>query len=90
MGKKRYFCSHCNDFVSRGTRTRHLKEIAATNETSYDSDSSDFDGEFHDGSAFNPCFEDDRELASENFKHRRSEVRVVTGYHINWILYPTN
>ena len=38
MGKKRYFCSHCNDFVSRGTRSRHLKDLAATNEAFFDSD----------------------------------------------------
>lgn len=36
---KRYFCSHCNDFVSRGTRSRHLRAIAATKERHYDSDS---------------------------------------------------
>ena len=43
MGEKRYFCSNCNDFVSRGTRSNHLKEMADANETSYDTDNSDLD-----------------------------------------------
>ena len=38
MGRKRYFCSHWNDFVSRGTRSRHLKDLAATDEAFFDSD----------------------------------------------------
>ena len=29
MGRKRYFCSHCNDFVSRSTRSRHLKKTCS-------------------------------------------------------------
>ena len=45
MGKKRYFCSHCNDFVSRGTRSRHLKDLAATNEAFFDSDNSEVPSE---------------------------------------------
>ena len=38
MGRKRYFCSHWNDFVSRGTRSRHLQDLAATDEAFFDSD----------------------------------------------------
>jgi len=38
MGRKRYFCSHWNDFVSRGTRSRHLNDLAATDEAFFDSD----------------------------------------------------
>lgn len=41
MGKKRYFCSHCNDYVSRGTQSNHLKELAEGNGTSYDTDDSE-------------------------------------------------
>ena len=41
MGKKRYFCSHCNDYVSRGTRSNHLKELAEANGSSYDTDDSE-------------------------------------------------
>ena len=41
MGKKRYFCSHCNDYVSRGTRSNHLKELAEANGSSYDTDNSE-------------------------------------------------
>ena len=33
MGRKRYYCSHCDDFVSRGTRSRHLKQIAERKES---------------------------------------------------------
>ena len=41
MGKKRYFCSHCNDYVSRGTRSNHLKQLAEANGSSYDTDDSE-------------------------------------------------
>ncbi|KAK2548601.1 hypothetical protein P5673_031199 [Acropora cervicornis] len=41
MGKKRYFCSHCNDYVSRGTRSNHLKELAEANGSFYDTDDSE-------------------------------------------------
>lgn len=32
-GKKSYYCSHCDDFFSRGTRSRHL-EIASESDNS--------------------------------------------------------
>ena len=38
-------CSHCNDFVSRGTRSRHLNEITATSEASCETDGSDLEDE---------------------------------------------
>ena len=41
MGKKRYFCSYCNDNVSRGTRSNNLKELAEAKGTSYDTDDSE-------------------------------------------------
>ena len=41
MGKKRYFCSHCNDYVSRSTRSNHLKQLAEANGSSYDTDDSE-------------------------------------------------
>lgn len=41
MEKKGYFCSHCNDYVSRGTRSNHLKELAEANGSSYDTDDSE-------------------------------------------------
>ena len=59
MGEKRYFCSHCNDFVSRGTRSNHLKEMAEANETSNDTDNSDLDSESFDPCAFDLGFEGD-------------------------------
>ena len=39
MGRKRYYCSHCDDFVSRGTRSRHLKQIAARKESASEAES---------------------------------------------------
>ena len=41
MEKKRYFCSHCNDYVSRGTRSNHLKELAEANGSFYHTDDSE-------------------------------------------------
>ena len=41
MGKKIYFCSHCNDYVSRGMRSNHLKELAEANGSCYDTDDSE-------------------------------------------------
>lgn len=43
MGKKRYYCSHCDDFVSRGTRSRHLKQIAERKEIASESDNNSDD-----------------------------------------------
>ena len=37
MGRKRYYCSHCGDFVSQGKRSRHLKQIAERTEAESDS-----------------------------------------------------
>ena len=39
MGRKRYYCSHCDDFVSRGTRSRHLKQIAEREESASEAES---------------------------------------------------
>lgn len=39
MGRKRYYCSHCDDFVSRGTRSRHLKQIAGRKESASEAES---------------------------------------------------
>ena len=39
MGRKRYYCSHCDDFVSRGTRSRHLKQIAERKESASEAES---------------------------------------------------
>ena len=33
MGRKRYDCSHCDDFVSQSTRSRHLKQLAERKES---------------------------------------------------------
>ena len=33
MGRKRYYCSHCDDFVSQSTRSRHLKQLAERKES---------------------------------------------------------
>lgn len=41
MGKKRYFCSHCNDYVSQGMRSNHLKGLAEANGSFYDTDDSE-------------------------------------------------
>ena len=41
MGMERYFCSHCNDFVSRGTQSNDLKELAEANGSFYDTDHSE-------------------------------------------------
>ena len=43
MGTKRYLCSHCNYFVTRGTRSRHLNEITATSEASCETDATDLE-----------------------------------------------
>ncbi|KAL9978767.1 hypothetical protein ACROYT_G016322 [Oculina patagonica] len=39
MGGKRYYCSHCDDFVSRSTRSRHLEQVVERKETEAESDS---------------------------------------------------
>jgi len=39
MGRKRYYCRHCDDFVSRGTRSRHLKQIAEREESASEAES---------------------------------------------------
>ena len=39
MGRKRYYCSHCDDFVIRGTRSRHLKQIAERTESASEAES---------------------------------------------------
>jgi len=39
MGRKRYYCSHCDDFVSRGTRSRHPKQIAEREESASEAES---------------------------------------------------
>ena len=39
MGRKRYYCNHCNDFVSRSTRSRHLKQIAERKESASEAES---------------------------------------------------
>ena len=39
MGRKRYYCTHCDDFVSRGTRSRHLKQIAERKESASEAES---------------------------------------------------
>ena len=39
MGKKRHYCSHYGDFVSRGTRSRHLKQIAERKESASEAES---------------------------------------------------
>ena len=78
MGEKRYFCSHCNDFVSRGTRSNHLKEMAEANETSYDTDNSDLDSESFDPCAFDLGFEGDNEdLVGGSYSHRNSDGKTV-------------
>ena len=33
--------SHCNDYVSRGTRSNHFKELAEANGSFYDTDDSE-------------------------------------------------
>ena len=71
MGKKRYFCSHCNDFVSRGTRSRHLKDLAATNEAFFDSDNSEVPSE-SDREDLIGAFEDNLECQSGQDNRNRS------------------
>ena len=39
MGRKRYYCSHCDDFVSRVTRSRHLKQIVERSESASETES---------------------------------------------------
>ena len=74
MGKKRYFCSHCNDYVSRSTRSRHLKEIATTSGTSYDTDNSDLESESFDSCDFE---KDGQDLVSGSYSPRDSEGKTV-------------
>ena len=46
MRGKRYYCSHCDDFVSRGTRSRHLKQITERKESASEAESDSIsDGE---------------------------------------------
>ena len=39
MGENRYNCSHCDDFVSRGTRSSHLKQITERKESASEAES---------------------------------------------------
>ena len=73
MDKKRYFCSHCNDFVSRGTRSRHLQVISAAKETLSDSDSDCSD--YNSNSVHGECaFEDNIAFeSSEDYCPRNSD-----------------
>ena len=45
VGRKRYFCIHCNDFVSGSTRSRDLKQLAATDEAFFDRNNSEVPSE---------------------------------------------
>lgn len=76
MGTKRYFCSHCNDFVSRGTRSRHLNEITATSEASCETDASDLEDEQQ---AFGTPIDDgaDGQFQNEDFAVRHNDGRML-------------
>lgn len=74
MGEKRYFCSHCNDFVSRGTRSNHLRQLTEENETTYDTDNSDLDSESFDP---DPCAFDREDLVGGSCSHSGSDGKTV-------------
>lgn len=76
MSTKRYFCSHCNDFVSRGTRSRHLNEITATSEASCETDASDLEDEQQ---AFGTPIDDgaDGQFQNGDFAVRHNDGRML-------------
>lgn len=86
MEKKRYFCSHCNDFVSRGTRSIQLQVISAAKGTLCDSDSDCSDYNSNSGHANGECgFEDNVEFdSSEDYCRRNSDVWVFCTRLLAW------
>ena len=72
---KRHFCSHCNDFVSRGTRSRHLNEIT-TSEASCETDASDLEDEQQ---AFGTPIDDaaDGQFQNGDFAVRHNDGRML-------------
>ena len=66
--------------MSRSTRSRHLKEIAATSGTSYDTDNSDLESESFDSCDFE---KDGQDLVSGSYSPRDSEGKTVMQLTIN-------
>ncbi|XP_078355419.1 uncharacterized protein LOC144640070 [Oculina patagonica] len=56
MGGKRYYCSHCDDFVSRSTRSRHLEQVVERKETALEAES-DSNSDVETGSPEVHCLE---------------------------------
>lgn len=75
-GKKSYYCSHCDDFVSRGTRSRHL-EIASESDNS--ASDVERDSEVHCLESYD-SFEDHEECLS-------ADLALSPGYPLFYLFY---